>query len=596
MSWPPVDRSEAEKDVVPRLRMSGLPMQQPQPHPDQQQSKYLQSSNAKRPNLPPLSTLVPSSSSFTAAIPSPSIKLSSPPLRRGWSPMSSLNAPPSDDPSRAWPTADTLPHRGTNTGDSLHNLYPPSHPYRHQSRHREHDDAATAPASTADDRYLPNAPLRRSNSISTIIPSRSPAAAPSANRLSLSSLSVQTNRLQSPTSSSNKYYGSDMVPPRLPKTASPSPLSPPPNAFISSVDSSYRPRRERSPASSTTSSSMYPTTAGGSVSSRRRWTGDSSASSSSSRPYDRPRSPIDHEYFGHVWNLYNHVCRVNDGDSHQTRHTYPAIRNGDIKTLLYYLNRELDHLDARDPRYSHELAREADLINRRYKPAASSSSSFLPRRPTHDVSPPSRGSLRHRDEMERAPHHDDMGMGYHAAPHLSGQGGMPGDGLYGGRNTGPSSSSSYLHQHRPLHDRSPLYSPAMTGQTYQSTTPPLHSKASSSSTMTSNSIENSTGATGLPPKRVRKRRDEADQSCLSCLATETPEWRKGPTGPRTLCNACGLLFAKQCRKREMDAQARGERPRGSRPLAPEVMTAAEKERSLMELKIAVNTRSNLSPV
>ncbi|KAG1054543.1 hypothetical protein G6F46_002166 [Rhizopus delemar] len=28
--------------------------------------------------------------------------------------------------------------------------------------------------------------------------------------------------------------------------------------------------------------------------------------------------------------------------------------------------------------------------------------------------------------------------------------------------------------------------------------------------------------------------------CQSCQSTETPEWRKGPFGPRTLCNACGL--------------------------------------------------------
>lgn len=26
--------------------------------------------------------------------------------------------------------------------------------------------------------------------------------------------------------------------------------------------------------------------------------------------------------------------------------------------------------------------------------------------------------------------------------------------------------------------------------------------------------------------------------CLGCGATETPEWRRGPMGPRTLCNAC----------------------------------------------------------
>ncbi|WFD35867.1 hypothetical protein MCUN1_002735 [Malassezia cuniculi] len=43
--------------------------------------------------------------------------------------------------------------------------------------------------------------------------------------------------------------------------------------------------------------------------------------------------------------------------------------------------------------------------------------------------------------------------------------------------------------------------------------------------------------------------------CQGCSATSTPEWRKGPTGPRTLCNACGLLYAKMWRKREHDAIA-----------------------------------------
>lgn len=32
--------------------------------------------------------------------------------------------------------------------------------------------------------------------------------------------------------------------------------------------------------------------------------------------------------------------------------------------------------------------------------------------------------------------------------------------------------------------------------------------------------------------------------CLHCAATDTPEWRKGPVGPTTLCNACGLFFKK----------------------------------------------------
>lgn len=47
------------------------------------------------------------------------------------------------------------------------------------------------------------------------------------------------------------------------------------------------------------------------------------------------------------------------------------------------------------------------------------------------------------------------------------------------------------------------------------------------------------------PKRVRKRENEHHQQCLGCDAVETPEWRKGPMGNRTLCNACGLLYAKQ---------------------------------------------------
>jgi hypothetical protein len=36
--------------------------------------------------------------------------------------------------------------------------------------------------------------------------------------------------------------------------------------------------------------------------------------------------------------------------------------------------------------------------------------------------------------------------------------------------------------------------------------------------------------------------------CHSCNRSETPEWRRGPDGSRTLCNACGLHFAKLSRR------------------------------------------------
>ncbi|KNZ72543.1 Protein GAT2 [Termitomyces sp. J132] len=57
---------------------------------------------------------------------------------------------------------------------------------------------------------------------------------------------------------------------------------------------------------------------------------------------------------------------------------------------------------------------------------------------------------------------------------------------------------------------------------------------------------------------------ETTQTCLGCRATQTPEWRRGPmvdpsplpprhhTGPRTLCNACGLVYAKIIKRRVRD--------------------------------------------
>ncbi|KAG0787741.1 hypothetical protein G6F57_006729 [Rhizopus arrhizus] len=44
----------------------------------------------------------------------------------------------------------------------------------------------------------------------------------------------------------------------------------------------------------------------------------------------------------------------------------------------------------------------------------------------------------------------------------------------------------------------------------------------------------------------KKRRGEEDEPriCTDCGRTDAPEWRKGPRGPKTLCNACGLRWAK----------------------------------------------------
>ncbi|WWC60299.1 uncharacterized protein I303_102868 [Kwoniella dejecticola CBS 10117] len=50
---------------------------------------------------------------------------------------------------------------------------------------------------------------------------------------------------------------------------------------------------------------------------------------------------------------------------------------------------------------------------------------------------------------------------------------------------------------------------------------------------------------------------KATPKCLGCGATETPEWRRGPMGPRTLCNACGLVHMKlQRKKRKAEEKAK----------------------------------------
>lgn len=60
--------------------------------------------------------------------------------------------------------------------------------------------------------------------------------------------------------------------------------------------------------------------------------------------------------------------------------------------------------------------------------------------------------------------------------------------------------------------------------------------------------------------RAKKRKKVADAVdgvwCRECEVRSTPQWRRGPEGPGTLCNACGLRFAgnkKPSSKKEKEA-------------------------------------------
>lgn len=91
-----------------------------------------------------------------------------------------------------------------------------------------------------------------------------------------------------------------------------------------------------------------------------------------------------------------------------------------------------------------------------------------------------------------------------------------------------------------------------------------------------------TGRAGRPSNRSRN----YGNVCQSCNATTTPEWRKGPTGPRSLCNACGLLYAKMCRKNENDAvlvaQSKHEDTAQARQAAIDELSKPEKQQQFLE--------------
>lgn len=57
-------------------------------------------------------------------------------------------------------------------------------------------------------------------------------------------------------------------------------------------------------------------------------------------------------------------------------------------------------------------------------------------------------------------------------------------------------------------------------------------------------------------RRTKAKPEMANLRCLHCGETDTPEWRRGPAGPKTLCNACGLQYAKFLREADKREKCR----------------------------------------
>jgi len=56
------------------------------------------------------------------------------------------------------------------------------------------------------------------------------------------------------------------------------------------------------------------------------------------------------------------------------------------------------------------------------------------------------------------------------------------------------------------------------------------------------------------PKRKKGRNSETKKNliCEHCQTGQTPEWRTGPNGPKTLCNRCGLRYAKLTKREALN--------------------------------------------
>jgi GATA zinc finger len=355
---------------------------------------------------------------------------------------------------------------------------------------------------------------------------------------------------------------------------------------------------------------------------------------SSAKPYEiASASSAEMELFNQLWDVMMEVRRQIERFQSKTSaagpRPLPSIRDGDVATLTSHLHYEIDVLSEADGRTADHFALDVrhlhDQFSQRKQNMRARSSTismvtnrerasishYYPHQPylsSSSTSPPMhpRGSASSSSQIPQAASYtSSMPSGYGEAPSSAPP--VPrGQELYYPtydyhRREYGNQGRDMINQRIGVYDRrassgyaTPIYDVRFTSGL---SSPQDEMRSMSSGHLGPASVFHAHQQGRISqamPRRVRKRRDEAEQSCLSCSAKETPEWRKGPTGPRTLCNACGLLYAKQCRKRELDLQARGKRQRGSRTGGGDEMTQEERESSPLELQLAVQSRINQS--
>lgn len=106
-----------------------------------------------------------------------------------------------------------------------------------------------------------------------------------------------------------------------------------------------------------------------------------------------------------------------------------------------------------------------------------------------------------------------------------------------------------LEQQQQHHHNSLTSSPVLHPGSSLISTPALSAAPEPSmATIPTSIVPPPSGAAGARKHSRKRNRSIDDTVCRHCGTSETPEWRRGPDGARTLCNACGLYHAKMVKK------------------------------------------------
>uniref|UniRef100_A0A0D9XXA1 GATA-type domain-containing protein n=1 Tax=Leersia perrieri TaxID=77586 RepID=A0A0D9XXA1_9ORYZ len=91
---------------------------------------------------------------------------------------------------------------------------------------------------------------------------------------------------------------------------------------------------------------------------------------------------------------------------------------------------------------------------------------------------------------------------------------------------------------------SPIWTPPNTGDIYlvRKIPPKLATRGAPNKNQSSPPPPPSPPSPAPAPKttKARKKKEKKKKTCLHCGSSETPQWREGPMGRGTLCNACGV--------------------------------------------------------